>query len=179
MEINTVLDQIDLGAMALPEFQRGYVWNRGQVRELMNSLYHRYPVGGLLVWVTQTETAEARGDQKLAAGNVKLILDGQQRVTSLYGIIRGRPPAFFEGNANSFTDLYFNIQDETFEFYGPVKMRDNPYWIDVTELMQSGLESFIDRIYQNPQMTGEAGKYISRLNQLLSIKNINFRHGSS
>ena len=174
MEINTILDQIDLGAMALPEFQRGYVWNRGQVRELMNSLYRRYPVGGLLVWVTQTETADARGDQKLAAGNVKLILDGQQRVTSLYGIIRGQPPAFFEGNVSSFTDLYFNIQDETFEFYGPVKMRDNPYWIDVTELMQSGLESFIDRIYQNPQMTAEAGKYISRLNQLLSIKNINF-----
>ncbi len=38
MQINTILSQIDLGAMALPEFQRGYVWNRNQVRDLMTSL---------------------------------------------------------------------------------------------------------------------------------------------
>jgi len=60
MKIRTILDQIDLGAMALPEFQRGYVWNRDQVRGLMHSLYHKHPVGGLLVWVTKTETADAR-----------------------------------------------------------------------------------------------------------------------
>lgn len=91
MDINTILNQIDLGAMALPEFQRGYVWNRNQVRNLMASLYRRYPVGGLLVWVTKTEGAEARNDHPLSAGNVELILDGQRRVTSLYGIIRGSP----------------------------------------------------------------------------------------
>jgi hypothetical protein len=174
MEINTVLDQIDLGAMALPEFQRGYVWNRSQVRDLMNSLYHRYPVGGLLVWVTKTETAEARGDQPLAAGNVKLVLDGQQRVTSLYGIVRGRPPAFFEGNANAFTDLYFNVEEETFEFYGPVKMRDNPAWISVTKLMQQGVGPFISRIFENPDMKPQADKYISHLTRLEGIKNIKF-----
>jgi uncharacterized protein with ParB-like and HNH nuclease domain len=105
MDINTILSQIDLGAMALPEFQRGYVWNRNQVRELMNSLYHRYPVGGLLVWVTKTEEADACGDQQLPPGNVRLILDGQQRVTSLYGIIKGKPPAFFQGNSKAFTDV--------------------------------------------------------------------------
>jgi len=41
----TILDQIDLGAMALPELQRGYVWNRDQVRGLMHSLYLKRPVG--------------------------------------------------------------------------------------------------------------------------------------
>lgn len=50
MQIQTILSQIDLGAMALPEFQRGYVWNREQVRGLMYSLYRRHPVGGLLFW---------------------------------------------------------------------------------------------------------------------------------
>lgn len=172
MEINTILDQIDLGAMALPEFQRGYVWNRQQVRELMSSLYRRYPVGGLLVWITRTELAEARGDQQLTAGNVKLILDGQQRITSLYGIIRGTPPPFFEGNPATFTDLYFNMQDETFEFYGPVKMRDNSYWISVTKLMQAGLEPYINEIYQNPELQPQASTYISRLNRILDIKNV-------
>ena len=57
MQIATILDQIDLGSMALPEFQRGYVWNRDQVRGLMLSLYRKHPVGSLLVWVTKTETS--------------------------------------------------------------------------------------------------------------------------
>jgi hypothetical protein len=174
MEITTVLDQIDLGAMALPEFQRGYVWNRNQVRELMSSLYRRYPVGGLLVWATKTEHAEARGDQKLNPGHVKLILDGQQRVTSLYGIVRGTPPPFFEGNLQAFTDLHFNLEEETFEFYGPVKMHDNPLWISVTDLMQKGLQPFIGHIFQNSTLAAKGDVYISRLTQLLGVKSIKF-----
>ena len=92
MKISTVLDHIDSGHMALPEFQRGYVWNRDQVRGLFDSLYRRHPVGGLLVWATESMTAAHRGDGKLAAGVVKLLLDGQQRMTSLYGVVRGKPP---------------------------------------------------------------------------------------
>lgn len=172
MEIRTILDQIDLGAMALPEFQRGYVWNRNQVRELMGSLYNRYPVGGLLVWVTKTDSADSRGAQQLAAGNVKLILDGQQRVTSLYGIIRGQQPPFFQGDQRAFTDLFFNMDEESFEFYGPVKMRDNPYWIDVTDLMKNGLGPFITRITQHPDLNGRAGDLIGRLNQIYGIRDI-------
>ncbi|RTZ90920.1 MAG: hypothetical protein DSY92_05635, partial [Planctomycetota bacterium] len=88
------LSGIDLGSIALPEFQRGYVWNRDQVRSLMDSLYRKHPVGSLLVWVTRTESADARGDNPLPPGSVKLLLDGQQRITSLYGIVRGNPPPF-------------------------------------------------------------------------------------
>src|SRR6185437_5214681 len=95
MKISTILDLIDLGAMALPEFQRGYVWNRDQVRSLMFSLYKRYPVGSLMVWLTKTEGASVRGDGQLSPGSVKLLLDGQQRMTTLYGIIKGQPPRFF------------------------------------------------------------------------------------
>jgi len=46
MKISTILDHIDSGHMALPEFQRGYVWNRNQVRGFFDSLYRRHPVGG-------------------------------------------------------------------------------------------------------------------------------------
>jgi uncharacterized protein with ParB-like and HNH nuclease domain len=62
MKISTILDHIDSGHMALPEFQRGYVWNRDQVRGLFDSLYRRHPVGGLLVWATESKTATHRGD---------------------------------------------------------------------------------------------------------------------
>lgn len=60
MKISTILDHIDSGHMALPEFQRGYVWNRDQVRDLVDSLYKRHPVGGLLVWVTESKGAPKR-----------------------------------------------------------------------------------------------------------------------
>ena len=50
MKVSTILDHIESGNMALPEFQRGYVWNRGQVRDLMDSMYRKHPVGSLLVW---------------------------------------------------------------------------------------------------------------------------------
>jgi hypothetical protein len=76
----------------------------------------------LLVWVTKTMTTTSRGDAALAPSSVKLLLDGQQRITSLYGIMQGKPPQFFDGNEQAFTGLYFNLEDEIFEFYGPLKM---------------------------------------------------------
>ena len=174
MDIQTILSQIDLGSYALPEFQRGYVWNRDQVRKLMNSLYHGYPIGGLLVWVTSTNDSITRGDGALTPGSVNLILDGQQRITSLYGIIRGKPPQFFDGNQNAFINLYFNLNDESFEFYAPLKMRGNPDWINVTHLMQKGAGYYIgEAIKAYSQADGSVlQQIVDKLNKLDKIKTI-------
>ena len=172
VRVSTVLDQIDEGAMALPEFQRGYVWNRNQVRDLMNSMYLGYPVGSLLVWVTRADSALSRGDAPTPSGAVKLILDGQQRMTSLYGIIRGKPPAFFDGNKDAFTGMYFNLKSESFEFYGPVRMRDDPLWISVTQLMKEGIAPFIIKLNQDPVLAANIDSYINRLNAVASIPNV-------
>ena len=88
-KLSTILDQIDAGSMLLPEFQRGYVWNRDQVRGLMKSMYHGFPVGALLVWETEGSGQAVRGGAT-TAGPKQLLLDGQQRVTTLYGVVRGR-----------------------------------------------------------------------------------------
>lgn len=47
MKISTVFNHIDSGHMALPEYQRGYVWNRDQIRGLFDLLDDRRPVGAL------------------------------------------------------------------------------------------------------------------------------------
>ncbi len=173
MDINTILSQIDLGSYAMPVFQRGYVWNRDQVRRLMNSLYHGYPIGELLVWNTETDPGLSRGDGPLTPGNVNLILDGQQRMTTLYGIIRGKPPRFFEGNANSFTNLYFNIETETFEFYMAAKMKGDPAWISVTELMQKGASKFLqEKMLEDPTNAPFWLTHLSVLNNLDGIKQL-------
>ena len=168
MKISEILNQIDLGSYALPEFQRGYVWNRDQVKKLMMSLYRGYPIGGLLIWVTTTDPTITRGDGQLTPGVVNLILDGQQRITSLYGIIRGHAPKFFDGNANSFTGLYFNIKEEYFEFYMATKMKDNPDWISVTELLQKGASNYIGEA--NPERKMFLFNYLDVLNRLNNIK---------
>ena len=174
MRLNTLLDQIDLGSMALPEFQRGYVWNRNQVKGVMDSLYQHHPVGSLLVWITNVENADVRGEGELAPGTVRLLLDGQQRITSLYGIIRGKPPQFFHGNEKAFTGLYFNLEDETFEFYAPVKMKDNPFWVNVTELMTDGLGSYLPKLTDIEEVQNDLNKYVNRLNAIENIKNTDF-----
>ena len=172
-QIGTILDQIDLGSMALPEFQRAATYGTAnRFRGLMHSLYRKHPVGGLLVWVTKSEQAAARGDGSLQPGTVKLLLDGQQRITSLYGIIRGKPPKFFDGNGEAFTGLYFNLGEEAFEFYAPLKMKDDPLWISVTDLMKVGVGVFVQRLLAAPETAAQLTTYINRLNAIEGIKHI-------
>ena len=175
MKISTILDHIDSGHMALPEFQRGYVWSGDQVRGLFDSLYRRHPVGGLLVWATEAKTAAHRGDGPVVSGIVKLLLDGQQRMTSLYGVIRGKPPKFFDGNAKAFSGLHFHLENETFAFYQPLKMEGDPLWVDVSTLMQAGtagLGGFVTKLTQQPELAPKIGVYVGRLSQLLGISDV-------
>ena len=146
MKISTAIDNVDYQQLTLPEFQRGYVWNRGQVRGLMHSLYRQHPVGTLLTWTTEIDTAYLRGEAGAAPGPVNLLLDGQQRITSLYGVMRGHAPPFFQGDERSFTGLYFHAVDEVFEFYGPVKMTGDPYWVSVTEIFTRSVQEVVDDI---------------------------------
>ena len=106
---------------------------------------------------------------------MKLLLDGQQRITSLYGVVRGRSPRFFDGNAQAFTGLRFHLGTETFAFYQPVKMQDDPLWIDVTELMKRGtvgLGDFVVRLSSQPEHVPKVGDYVGRLSRLLGITEI-------
>jgi hypothetical protein len=172
MKVETILDMIDLGSIALPEFQRGFVWNRDQVRGLMSSLYRRHPVGSLLVWVTAKDTATMRGGGNGNEGTVELLLDGQQRITTLYGIVRGAPPEFFDGAASAFTGLHFHLEDEVFEFYAPAKMSGNPLWVNVTELMKEGAGAAIVRLIQGGGHAEMVGTYATRLNRIDGVKQI-------
>ncbi len=172
MEISAILSNIKYNQYSLPEFQRGYVWRREDVRGLFDSLYRRYPVGGFLVWTTQPDPDMVRGGATSGAA-VKLLLDGQQRATSLYGVIRGEAPAFFHGDENAFRGLYFNVESQTFEFYGPVKMRDDPLWVSVTEVFKTDdvmkiVEGMATHIDDMKIML----EYGSRLNKLQNIRDI-------
>ena len=168
-KVSTILDQIDNGSISLPVFQRGYVWNRKQVRDLFTSLYREYPVGSLLVWETASPDVATRGDLKAPANPRQILLDGQQRITSLYGVMRGRAPAFFDGNAQAFQNLRFHLEQNQFEFYQPVKMRNDPLWIDVSTLYKEGWKG-INTVNQILTKAGiDYSKYVEYIGRLLSI----------
>ena len=84
------------------------------------------------------------------------------------------PPRFFDGNAQAFTGLWFNIESEEFQFYIPLKMKDEPRWIDVTELMQKGLGTHVRAA--GPDSPTRQELYFGRLARLHGIADIDFSH---
>lgn len=167
MKISAILEDIDNGRVALPEFQRGYVWSPSQVRGLFTSLYRQYPIGGLLVWDTESETAAYRGDAPISPGRVNLLLDGQQRVTSLYGVARGHAPDFFDGNANAFTGLLFHLEDEIFNFQSVTTKSD--LWVNVTDVLKGGNRGLHDFMGKHAGKPVADSKYVPQLMRLLGI----------
>ena len=152
---------------------------RGELSGRDVTLYRGHPVGSLLVWTTESKGAHHRGDGGVAPGIVKLLLDGQQRMTSLYGVIRGKAPPFFQGaDPHIFHGLHFHLKDEVFSFYQPVKMRDDPFWIDVTALMRAsfnGYNEILAKLTQHPEIGIEnAVHYAGPATRLLNIMNTEF-----
>lgn len=97
ISVRELVDMIDRGELRLPELQRRYVWPATRVRDLLDSLYRGYPSGAILVWET-TEDTPSRDlaiEQRVSAfGSHKLLLDGQQRLTSLSAVLRGEALKF-------------------------------------------------------------------------------------
>ena len=92
--VGELIDMIKRKEIELPEMQRRYVWKSTKVRDLLDSLYRGYPSGAILLWDTdeQVETQGfAVGQEGSSIHKSKLLLDGQQRLTSLSAVLRGEP----------------------------------------------------------------------------------------
>jgi hypothetical protein len=96
--------------LQLPQIQRQYVWRAPKVRDLLDSLYRQYPSGSILVWETDqpVPTRESAIEQgQTAFAGQKLLLDGQQRITSLAAVMSGKPVKV-RGRKNPI-DILFNL----------------------------------------------------------------------
>lgn len=94
ISVKDLVDMISRGELRLPEMQRQYVWTATRVRDLLDSLYRGYPSGSILVWETDSEQPSrdlAISQETSPFRGHKLLLDGQQRLTSLSAVIRGEP----------------------------------------------------------------------------------------
>lgn len=92
--VEELVGMIERGELELPEMQRGYVWPATRARDLLDSLYRDYPSGTILLWETDEEvpTREfAVSTERSPYMTRRFLLDGQQRLTSLASVIRGKP----------------------------------------------------------------------------------------
>ncbi len=139
MKINNILDKIDENQLFIPAFQREYVWKREDAKQLIDSLLKDYPTGTMLTWETSTPP-ELKGPHKYSAqqGSVKLLLDGQQRVTTLYMLIKGEIPPYYtvEEILHPIMGLFVNLRNLELSYYVKTKMEGNPFWQNVTEIFQ-------------------------------------------
>src|SRR5215207_8204482 len=110
LSIRNIVEAVSSGQIRIPAFQRGFVWEPDRVAYLMDSIYKAYPFGSVLFWRTKEQLRVERdlGPFKLPAPKedypVHYVLDGQQRITSIFGVFQTDLPFV---NQVEWQDIYF------------------------------------------------------------------------
>ena len=138
--LEEVLEQIEAGFYVVPEIQRSFIWRNTQIRDLVASIYNNFPIGAIIYWEIPDKFRNDYGDlfrplaEDLPKENGRyMIIDGQQRLTSLLLVKRGE--IAIRGRKRRI-NLFFNPIDEEFELSSK-KIQKNPYWFNVTEVLNT------------------------------------------
>ncbi|MEI6149264.1 MAG: DUF262 domain-containing protein [bacterium] len=133
-DLGSLVKYIELGEIGLPNIQRPFVWKNAKVRDLFDSMYRGYPVGYLLFW-QNVVAADARviGTDSKQKPPRLLIVDGQQRLTSLYAVVRG-VKVIREDYSTESIQIAFNPLEEKFEVADAAIRRDKAYLTDISVL---------------------------------------------
>ncbi len=137
-----LMNDINLGRIGLPEIQRPFVWKNAEVRDLFDSMYKGYPIGYLLFWENGVvdEQRSIGTDEKQMAPQL-VVVDGQQRLTSLYAVIKGVPVVRKNYEAEVIR-ISFNPLEEKFEVTDAAIERDKSYISDISKLWRDDSDLF-------------------------------------
>jgi len=140
-DVAALLTYVDVGDIGLPDIQRPFVWSATKVRDLFDSMYRGFPVGYLLFWETaNTNGAKPIGLDAKAHAAGRLIVDGQQRLTSLYAVLRGKQ--VIDKNYRPVRlEIAFRPIDGRFDVSDAAIKRDPEYISDISTLWASGKSS--------------------------------------
>jgi hypothetical protein len=132
--IASLMSDIEHEVIALPDLQRPFVWEDTKVRELLDSLFVGFPVGTLVFWHTSNDKdARALGAERPGLRATTLVIDGQQRLTSLYAVMRGVDVVGKDGAPRMIT-IAFRPRDGRFEVADAAIRNDPEFLSNVTEL---------------------------------------------
>lgn len=175
MKISELMYSIKVKDLVLPEFQREYVWSKDQAKKLMSSLTKEYPVGSLLFWKTETPPELKNIKTPKQSNTYQIILDGQQRLTTLYLLMHGEIPPYYtkEDITTDPRDLYYNIDTEEFQYYQSNVMSKDPLWIRVLDCFDNDKKIDVFKIAVQISEDDKfelANKYMENLTKLRNIK---------
>jgi hypothetical protein len=151
-DLSGLLHYIDIGDIGLPDIQRPFVWPATKVRDLFDSMYRGFPVGYLLFW----QNAGVKGARPIGVGPKThsvpslLIVDGQQRLTSLYAVLRGKP-VIDQNYHETRIEIAFRPRDAKFEVADAAIRKDPEFISDISTIWSSGKGSykFIEKFLAN------------------------------
>ncbi|MDQ7788761.1 MAG: DUF262 domain-containing protein [Clostridia bacterium] len=155
--LGNLVEYIRLGEVGLPDIQRPFVWKNAKVRDLFDSMYRGYPVGYLLFWQNGlAEDSRTIGTDSKQKPPRLLIVDGQQRLTSLYAVVRG-VPVVRENYESDHIHIAFNPLEEKFEVADSAIRRDRSYIPDISRLWSEDtyLKKVVDEYLANLKATRE------------------------
>ena len=175
--LKKLVEDIDIGEIGLPDIQRPFVWSSSKVRDLFDSMYRGYPIGYFLFWENGFP-----GEHKVIGTGQKqktprlLIVDGQQRLASLYTVTKA-VPIVSKDFRHARIRIAFNPIEERFEVTNPVIEKDVEWISDISEIWKPEMSSytfinkFLNRLGANREIADEKrtkiANSITRLEKLL------------
>lgn len=179
--LTKLIQDIELGEIGLPDIQRPFVWSNTKVRDLFDSMYKGFPVGYLLFWANGAEDGHRQigTTQKQKAPRL-LIVDGQQRLTSLYAVQKGLA-VLREDYREEKINIAFRPVDESFEVADATIRRNPEYLPDISQVWNKAtdlfelVDEFLERLQQSRPVSPEEKRQIrSAITQLYNLQNYPF-----
>nr|BAL56645.1 hypothetical conserved protein [uncultured Acetothermia bacterium]BAL59314.1 hypothetical conserved protein [Candidatus Acetothermum autotrophicum] len=175
--LKKLIEDIQVGEIGLPDIQRPFVWPRSKVRDLFDSMYRGFPIGYLLFWENGYSDAHRTigidGKQKPPR---LLIVDGQQRLTSLYAVLKGVPIVNEKFHIENIR-IAFHPLKEKFEVSNSAIKRDVEWIADVSVLWKpetstyTFIQDFLNRLKERRSVSPEEEKRIPvAINRLVKLQ---------
>lgn len=180
-DLQSLVNAIDIGSIGLPDIQRPFVWKDIKVRDLFDSMYKGYPVGYLLFW----DNANIEGIKQIGTDNKQkhpssLIVDGQQRLTSIYAVVKGREVIRENFKKENIT-ISFKPLEEKFEIPDAASQRSAEYVQNISELwhpdfkFRNFVTQFIERLRRYRELSEDEENLIwDRIDKVRGLVNYQF-----
>jgi hypothetical protein len=154
--VEELVSGIAQGTIRLPDIQRPFVWPNAKVRDLIDSMYRGYPVGELMFWASKDPAKTKTIGTEAKTQDVSMqVVDGQQRLTSLYAVIKG-VKVWREDYSREAIKLAFNPLTERFEVPNS-STRRSPEWInDIVGIFADSIDAryrYLDALREDPART--------------------------
>ena len=172
----TLIQQIDMGIIGLPDIQRPFVWADTKVRDLFDSMYKGYPVGYFLFWANaNVEHTKGIGTGVKQKHPNLLIVDGQQRLTSLYAVIKAQE-VIRENYSKATIVIAFNPLEEKFEIPDASTVKNPRFFQNISQIWRPNsnvikvINDFLQNLKKSVELSDEEEESIQ--NAFIRLKNL-------